>query len=72
MPSATAAQVIAEHNVAMKNQLSEFNNLEKPIRAKFEADRKPIYDDYRSKCQELTDKKDFRLSQIALEGSKNV
>ena len=71
MPSIIAAQVIVAHHVAMKHLLEQFNDLEKPIRAKFEADRKPIYDEYRRRCQELIDKKDLQLKAIALEGVKN-
>ena len=77
MPEPTTAeaqaviQVIAEYNVAMKNQLAEFNELEKPIRAKFEADRKPIYDAYRLRCKELTDQKDVLLTLLALEANQS-
>ena len=77
MPNPTIAQaqavtrVIAEHNVAMKNQLAEFNELEKPIRAQFEADRKPIYDAYRLSCKELTEQKDACLDALALEANQN-
>ena len=77
MPEPTIAEaqavirVVAEYNVAMKDQLAEFNELEKPIRAKFEADRKPVYDAYRLRCKELTEQKDSRLTLLALEGNEN-
>jgi len=77
MPEPTIAEaqavirVVAEYNVAMKNQLAEFNELEKPIRAKFEADRKPVYDAYTRSCKELTEQKDARLTLLALERNQN-
>ena len=64
-------QVVAQYNVAMKNELAEFNELEKPIRAKFEADRKPVYDAYRLRCKELTEQKDVHLTLLALEANQS-
>ena len=71
MPSATAAQIIAEHNVAMRNRLAEFNATEKPIRAEFERARKPAYDHYRTDCEKLTAEKDGRMAKLALDGDQN-
>ena len=71
MPSATAAQIIAEYNVAMKNRLAEFNAVEKPIRAEFERARKPAYDHYRTDCENLTAEKDERMAKLALDGDQN-
>jgi hypothetical protein len=78
MPEPTIAQaqaviqVIAEHNVAMRNRLAEFNRAEKPIRTRFEAARKPHYDSYQIACKELAIIKDARLAEINQEGNQDA
>ena len=71
MREQAALQVIAEYNVAMRKRLEEFNELEKPIRSKFEKARKEIYDQYTADCKNIIAKKDSILAGLALEQSQN-
>ena len=59
----TETQVWAEYHVAARGSLKRFNELEAPLRLRFETDRKPFYDQYLADCKQLQIIRDKKLSE---------